>query len=94
MTSVPSTSTSQAAPSAEDMAAAFASDPRVHFSKASGKWEYEDEEGREFEWSAFAKNWVPIVSLIHPSVPSEDSCEFVAHSLTFVLLCSCRWTTR
>ncbi|KAL7416426.1 hypothetical protein BDY24DRAFT_379710 [Mrakia frigida] len=61
MSSGPSSSTSQGAPSAEDMAAAFASDPRVHFSKTSGKWEYEDEEGREFEWSNFGKNWVPIV---------------------------------
>jgi HIV Tat-specific factor 1 len=60
MSAEASSSTSTAA--ADAMAAAFAADPRVHFSKASGKWEYEDEDGREFEWSDFAKNWVPIVS--------------------------------
>jgi HIV Tat-specific factor 1 len=53
---------SSSAPAQTDQAAAFAADPRVHFNKASNKWEYEDEQGKEFEWNEVANGWMPIVS--------------------------------
>ncbi|CDZ97859.1 Transcription elongation factor TAT-SF1 [Phaffia rhodozyma] len=41
--------------------AAFSTDPRVHFSRLSGKWEFEDDDGNEFEWSEVVNSWVPIL---------------------------------
>ena len=47
----------------------FDEDPRVHFDKTVGKWQYEDDEtGQEFEWSDAAKAWVPLVSQARPSM--------------------------
>ncbi|KAL1406055.1 hypothetical protein Q8F55_007738 [Vanrija albida] len=38
----------------------FEEDPRVHFDKTSGKWQYEDEQtGSEYEWNGQA--WLPIL---------------------------------
>lgn len=53
-------------PDTSGQSAAFAADPRVHFNKASNKWEYEDEQGNEFEWNQLVNNWVPIVRLLAP----------------------------
>lgn len=40
----------------------FDEDPRVHFDKTAGKWQYEDDEsGQEYEWSDVAQNWIPII---------------------------------
>lgn len=40
----------------------FDDDPRVHFDKTAGKWQYEDEQtGQEYEWNDIAKAWVPII---------------------------------
>nr|XP_031862309.1 uncharacterized protein CI109_002274 [Kwoniella shandongensis]KAA5529381.1 hypothetical protein CI109_002274 [Kwoniella shandongensis] len=36
----------------------FEEDPRVHFDKTAGKWQYEDDDG-EYEWTGQA--WVPLV---------------------------------
>ncbi|KAF8577745.1 hypothetical protein K439DRAFT_1532040 [Ramaria rubella] len=45
----------------EEQAAAFASDDRIHFSKTSGTWQYENEDGTEMEWDASKGAWVPLV---------------------------------
>ena len=42
----------------------FSTDPRVHYDKAVGKWQYEDEtNGQEFEWNEPGQTWVPVVSV-------------------------------
>ncbi|KZS98349.1 hypothetical protein SISNIDRAFT_404278 [Sistotremastrum niveocremeum HHB9708] len=45
----------------ESLAAAFAQDPRIHFSKVSGTWQYEDEDGKEMEWDVTKGVWKPVV---------------------------------
>ena len=40
----------------------FHSDPRVHYDRNVSKWQYEDENGAEFEWAEAAQLWIPIVS--------------------------------
>ncbi|EIW68105.1 hypothetical protein TREMEDRAFT_32917 [Tremella mesenterica DSM 1558] len=38
----------------------FEQDPRVHFDKTAGKWQYEDEDtGKEYEWTG--KAWIPLI---------------------------------
>ncbi|WVQ93319.1 hypothetical protein IAU59_000387 [Kwoniella sp. CBS 9459] len=37
----------------------FEDDPRVHFDKTAGKWQYEDDDGSEYEWTGQA--WVPLI---------------------------------
>lgn len=38
----------------------FDQDPRVHFDKTAGTWQYEDEDdGVEYEWNG--KSWIPVV---------------------------------
>ncbi|WVF65672.1 hypothetical protein IAT40_000403 [Kwoniella sp. CBS 6097] len=37
----------------------FEEDPRVHFDKTAGKWQYEDDDGTEYEWSGQA--WIPLI---------------------------------
>ena len=54
--------TAVAGSSAEAQAAAFATDPRIHFDKASGSWGFEDDDGNEFEYDAAKGAWVPLVS--------------------------------
>jgi hypothetical protein len=41
----------------------FDSDVRVHYDQNVSKWQYEDENGAEYEWSEGAQVWIPIVSL-------------------------------
>ncbi|GHJ84273.1 hypothetical protein NliqN6_0675 [Naganishia liquefaciens] len=41
----------------------FSTDPRVHFDRAVGKWQYEDEtNGQEFEWNELGQTWIPVIS--------------------------------
>ena len=53
----------------EEQAAAFASDDRIHFSKATGTWRFESDDGTEMEWDASKGAWVPLVfnSCSYPS---------------------------
>lgn len=48
----------------------FSTDPRVHFDKAVGKWQYEDEAThQEFEWNEPGQTWVPVVSVpLYPTL--------------------------
>ncbi|CDO69368.1 hypothetical protein BN946_scf184961.g10 [Trametes cinnabarina] len=46
--------------SAEDQAAAFANDPRVHFDRAAGTWRFEQDDGTELEYDAAKGAWVPV----------------------------------
>lgn len=55
----------------EEQKAAFASDDRIHFSKASGTWQYEADDGAEMEWDASKGAWVPLVS---------NSCSFLSNT--------------
>ena len=48
--------------SAEAQAAAFASDPRIHFSRETGRWAYEDDDGNEFEYDGVKGVWIAVVS--------------------------------
>lgn len=59
-TSTPSTLA--AGSSAETQAAAFASDPRIHFDTQSQTWKFEDDNGDELEYDAGKGAWVPVVS--------------------------------
>ncbi|GJJ06061.1 hypothetical protein Clacol_000249 [Clathrus columnatus] len=45
----------------EEQAAAFGDDERVHFSKESGTWRYEAEDGMEMEWDVSKSAWVPVI---------------------------------
>ncbi|KAH7914131.1 hypothetical protein BJ138DRAFT_1123787 [Hygrophoropsis aurantiaca] len=47
--------------SAEAQAAIFAADPRIHFSKESGTWRLEEEDGSELEYDSAKGKWVPLV---------------------------------
>ncbi|KIJ67722.1 hypothetical protein HYDPIDRAFT_25197 [Hydnomerulius pinastri MD-312] len=47
--------------SAEAQAAAFAADDRIHFSKESETWRFEQEDGSELEYDAAKGQWVPLV---------------------------------
>ncbi|OCF44882.1 HIV Tat-specific factor 1 [Kwoniella heveanensis CBS 569] len=38
----------------------FEEDPRVHFDKTVGKWQYEDDDGSEYEWNGQA--WIPLIN--------------------------------
>ncbi|KAH8083783.1 hypothetical protein BXZ70DRAFT_900532 [Cristinia sonorae] len=53
--------TALAGSSAEAQAAAFATDDRIHFDKASGSWRFEDDDGNEFEYDAAKGAWVSLV---------------------------------
>lgn len=54
-------STTAPGASAEAQAAAFAADDRIHFSKESGTWRLEQEDGTELEYDAAKGTWVPVV---------------------------------
>lgn len=45
----------------EEQTAAFASDDRIHYSKVTGTWQYEDDDGTEMEWDAARGVWKPLV---------------------------------
>jgi hypothetical protein len=36
-------------------------DPRVHFDKTTSKWQFEDDDGREYEWNESKQTWTPII---------------------------------
>lgn len=57
--STPTTLTAGSTPEAQ--AAAFASDPRIHFDRSSGTWRFEDDNGDEFEFDSAKGAWVPLV---------------------------------
>jgi hypothetical protein len=64
----------------------FDQDPRVHFDKTAGKWQYEDEEsGQEYEWSDAAKTWIPLVCLSSTTLrPLHQSRRLARHLLQAV----------
>ncbi|KAH7339690.1 hypothetical protein B0J17DRAFT_570229 [Rhizoctonia solani] len=41
--------------------AQFASDPRIHFSKETGAWHFEADDGKEMRWDASKNVWVEVV---------------------------------
>ena len=45
----------------ESQAALFASDPRIHYSRESGTWRLEHEDGSELEYDAAKGTWVALV---------------------------------
>ena len=47
--------------SAEAQAAAFASDHRIHFSRETGTWRLEEDDGTELEYDATKGIWVAVV---------------------------------
>ena len=47
--------------SAEAQAAAFASDPRVHFDQTANAWRLEQDDDTELEYNAAKGAWVPVV---------------------------------
>lgn len=55
------TASGSGAPGSTAVGAGFADDPRVHFNQVSGKWEFEADDGREYEWSVARNSWVPLV---------------------------------
>lgn len=40
----------------------FAADDRVHFSKETGTWRFEQEDGPELEYDTTKSQWLPVVS--------------------------------
>lgn len=40
----------------------FADDDRVHFSKETGTWRFEQEDGAELEYDTTKSQWLPVVS--------------------------------
>ena len=48
--------------SAEAQAAAFATDPRIHYDRTSGTWRFEDDDGNEHEYDNTKGAWVAVVS--------------------------------
>jgi len=41
----------------------FANDPRLHFSKESNTWVFEDDDGNEMEWDAAKGTWRAVASI-------------------------------
>jgi hypothetical protein len=54
----------------------FANDPNISFDKETGKWRYETDDGKELEYDALTRTWVPIVRLSFswPSCPNWPPC--------------------
>lgn len=67
------TSLPRAAPGApaEEQAAAFEDDPRVHFDTQSSRWRLEDGDA-EFEYEPSRAVWFPVVSLLPLPAPQKD----------------------
>lgn len=42
-------------------ATSFEDDPHISFDRETGKWRYESDDGKEFEYDVVAHAWVPIV---------------------------------
>ena len=55
------TTASGSTSSAGNGAAAFADDPRIHYNQVSSKWEFEGDDGKEYEWDGGRNSWMPIV---------------------------------
>ncbi|KAG0152317.1 hypothetical protein CROQUDRAFT_85382 [Cronartium quercuum f. sp. fusiforme G11] len=36
-------------------------DPRIHFDKTTSKWQFEADDGREYEWVESKQAWVPLI---------------------------------
>lgn len=49
--------------SPQDLAALFAADPRIHYSRESGTWRLENEDGSELEYDGKG-NWVALVNIL------------------------------
>jgi HIV Tat-specific factor 1 len=50
----------------EAQAALFAADPRIHYSRETGTWRLENEDGSELEYDATKGTWVALVrNLLH-----------------------------
>ena len=47
--------------------AAFAADPRMHINTITKRWEYEDDDGNEFEFDPVAGKWMPVVRTVQSS---------------------------
>jgi len=54
---------------AEEQAAAFEDDPRVHFDTQSSRWRLEDGDA-EFEYEPSRAVWIPVVSSAPPPNPA------------------------
>lgn len=46
------------------LAANFASDPRIYFNKVTGRWQFEDDDGKEMEYDTATGTWVQVVRLL------------------------------
>lgn len=57
--------TSSAAPTTQPVqtgdTTSFEDDPHISFDRETGKWQYETDDGKEFEYDVIACAWVPIV---------------------------------
>ena len=47
--------------SQDAQAAAFAADPRIHFSTVTRRWAFEDDGGNEWEYDANKGAWIQVV---------------------------------
>ncbi|KAI5120978.1 hypothetical protein M0805_006650 [Coniferiporia weirii] len=47
--------------SLDDQTAAFAADPRIHFSTVTNRWAFEDDDGNEWEYDISKAVWVQVV---------------------------------
>ena len=64
MSTSPALPTAALGASAEAQAAAFETDPRIHFDRQSGTWRLEDDNGDELEYDAAKGKWVPVVRIL------------------------------
>jgi HIV Tat-specific factor 1 len=46
----------------EAQAALFAADPRIHYSRETGTWRLENEDGSELEYDTAKGTWIALVS--------------------------------
>jgi HIV Tat-specific factor 1 len=47
----------------EAQAALFAADPRIHYSRETGTWRLENEDGSELEYDATKGTWIALVGI-------------------------------
>lgn len=52
----------------QEQSLAFAADERIHFSKETGTWRLEQEDGTELEYDAAKDSWVAVVSMLEESI--------------------------
>ncbi|KAH9814378.1 hypothetical protein DFH28DRAFT_1127412 [Melampsora americana] len=53
-----STSTSNPTPPPPSLSSL---DPRIHFDKTNNRWEFEADDGKEYEWIESKQSWVPLI---------------------------------